>query len=84
MPASKVAGPRNHGPVDQGLQTEWAFSIMQDFQQSSEAFGLSQVSKMLQQLTGQIAAHYSSSKMRNTHLRPFRPDQGPHSVPKSR
>ena len=57
---------------------------MQDFQQSSEAFGLSQVSKMLQQLTGQIAAHYSSSKMRNTHLRPFRPDQGPHSVPKSR
>ena len=55
--------------------------MMQDFRQSSEAVGLSQVSKLLRQLTGQISAHYSSSKMRNTgHLRRFRPDQGPHTV----
>ena len=63
------------------LQTERSFSMMQDFRQSSEAVGLSQVSKMLRQLTGQISAHYSSSKIRNTgHLRRFRPDQGPHTV----
>ena len=49
--------------------------MMQDFWQSSEAVGLSQVSKMLQQLTGQILAHYSSSEIRNTHLRLFRLDQ---------
>ena len=51
-----------------------------DFWQSSEAVGLSQVSKMLRQLTGQISAHYPSSKIRNTHLRLFRPDQGSHTV----
>ena len=61
-----------------GLQTEWLFSMMQDFRQSSEAVGLSQVSKILRQLTGQISAHYSSSRIRNTHLRLFRPDQEPH------
>ena len=33
--------------------------MMQDFGQRSEAVGLSQVSKMLWQLTGQISAHYS-------------------------
>ena len=54
--------------------------MMQDFRQSSEAVGFSQVSKMLRQLTGQISAHYSSSKIRNTHLPLFRPDQGPHTV----
>ena len=54
--------------------------MMQHFRQSSEAVGLSQVSKMLRQLTGQISAHYSSSKIRNTHLRPFRPNQGQHIV----
>ena len=62
------------------LQTERSFSMMQDFRQSSEAVGLSQVSKMLRQLTGQISAHYSSSKIINTHLCFFRPDHGPHTV----
>ena len=33
------------------------FCMMQDFRQSSEAVRLSQVSKMLRQLTGQISAH---------------------------
>ena len=57
--------------------------MMQNFRQSSEAVGLSQVSKMLRQLTGQISARYSSSKRQkkiNTRLRLFRPDQGPHTV----
>ena len=36
---------------------------------------------MLLQLTGQITVHYSSSTVTNTHLRLFRPDQGPHTVP---
>ena len=63
-----------------GLQIERSFSVMQDFWQSSEAVGLSQVSKMLQQLTGQILAHYSSSKIRNTHLRLFRLDQWLHKL----
>ena len=54
--------------------------MIRDFWQSSEAVGLSQVSKMLRQLTGQISAHYPSSKIRNTHFRLFRPDQGPHIV----
>ena len=54
--------------------------MIQDFWQSSEAVGLSQVSKMLRQLTGQISAHYPSSKIRKTHLRLFRPHQGPHTV----
>ena len=62
-----------------GHQTEWSFSMMQDFRQSSEAVNLSQVSKMLRQLAGQISAHYSPSKIRNTHLRLFCPDQGPHN-----
>ena len=53
--------------------------MTQDLRQRSEAVGLSQVSKMLRQLTGQISAHYSSSKI-NTHLRLFRPDEGPHTV----
>ena len=54
--------------------------MIRDFWQSSEAVGLSQVSKMLRQLTGQISTHYPFSKIRNTHLRLFRPDQGPHTV----
>ena len=41
---------------------------------------LSQVSKILRQLTGQITAHNHSSKIRNTHLRLFHRDQGPHTV----
>ena len=43
---AKVAEPRNHWPA-RGLQTERSFSMMEDFRQSSEAVGLSQVSKML-------------------------------------
>ena len=39
------------------IKTERSFSMMQDFGQSSEAVGFSQVSKMLRQLTGQISAH---------------------------
>ena len=62
------------------LQMQRLFSMIQDFWQSSEAVGLSQVSKMLRQLTGQISAHYPSSEIRNTHLRLFRPNQGPHTV----
>ena len=56
--------------------------MIQDFWRSSESVGLSQVtcSKMLRQLTGQISAHYSSSKIRNPHLRFFRLDQGPDTV----
>ena len=50
------------------------------FWQCSEAVGLSQVSKMIRQLSGQISAHCSSSKIRNTHLSLFHPDQGPHTV----
>ena len=62
------------------LQTERSFFMMQDFRQSSEAVGLSQVSNMLRELTGQISAHYSSFEIKNTHLPLFRPDQGPHTV----
>ena len=36
--------------------------MMHDFRQSSEALRLSQVSKMLLQLSGQISAHCSSSE----------------------
>ena len=46
------------------LQTERSFSMMKHFRHSSEAVGLSQDSKMLQQLTGQISAHYCSSKVK--------------------
>ena len=49
--------------------------MMHDFRQSSEALRLSQVSKMLLQLSGQISAHCSSSEIRNTHLCLFRPDR---------
>ena len=61
-------------------RTEQSISMMQDFWQCSEAVGLSQVSKMIRQLSGQISAHCSSSKIRNTHLSLFHPDQGPHTV----
>ena len=44
------------------LQTQRLFSMIQEFWQSSEAVGLSRVSKMLRQLTRQISAHYPSSK----------------------
>ena len=49
--------------------------MMHDFRQSSEALRLSQVSKMLLQLSGQISAHCSSSEIRNTYLCLFRPDR---------
>ena len=71
MSASKVAGTTGW---TRGLQTERSFSMMHYFQQSSEALRLSQVSKMLLQLSGQISAHCSSSEIRNTHLCLFRPD----------
>ena len=69
----QVAGPRNHWP-DQGPSNgavifyDAGFS---GFRRSSEAVGLSYVSFMVRQLTGQISAHYSSSKIRNTNLRLF-------------
>ena len=72
MSASKVAGTTGW---TRGLQTERSFSMMHYFQQSSEALHLSQVSKMLLQLSGQISAHCSSSEIRNTHLCLFRPDR---------
>ena len=46
------------------LQTERSFSMMEDFRQSSEAVGLSQVSNILWELTGQISAHYSSFEIK--------------------
>ena len=58
-----------------GLQTERSFSMMHDFRQSLEALRLSEVSKMLLQLSGQISAHCSSSEIRNTHLCLFRSDR---------
>ena len=69
---AKVAGTTGR---TRGLQTERSFSMMHDFRQSSEALRLSQVSKMLLQLSGQISAHCSSSEIRNTHLCLFRPDR---------
>ena len=54
--------------------------MIQDFWQCSEAVGLSQVSNMLGQLTGQISVHYPSSEIRNTYLSHFPPDQGPHTI----
>ena len=53
--------------LTRGLQTERSFSMMHVFRQSSEGVGLSQVSFMLRQLTGQISAHNSSFKIRNIH-----------------
>ena len=66
--------------ADRGPSNGVSFSMMHDFRQSSEAVGLPQASKMLRKLTGQISAHYSTSKIRNIHLRLFRPDQGPYTV----
>ena len=82
MAADKVAEVvelRNHWP-DQGPSNGAVIFYDAAFSQSPEAVGLSQVTKMLRQLTGQISAHYSSSNKRKTHLRFFRPDQGPHTV----
>ena len=69
---AKVAGTTGR---TRGFQTERSFSMMHDFRQSSEALRLSQVSKMLLQLSGQISAHCSSSEIRNTHLCLFRSDR---------
>ena len=79
---AKVAGPRSRWP-DQEPSNVAVILYDAAFPQSSEAVGLSQVSKMLQQLTGQLSAHYSSSKIKKTYLRLFRPDQGPHTVHRS-
>ena len=76
MSASKVAKVAGTTGRTGGLQTERSFSMMHDFRQSSDALRLSQVSKMLLQLSGQISAHCSSSEIRNTlHLCLFRPDR---------
>ena len=67
MPAfkvAKVAGPGNHWPDQAPSWTERSFSMMEDFRQSSEAVGLSQVSNILWELTGQISAHYSSFEIK--------------------
>ena len=84
MPVYKWPKWPDQGTTGQtrGLQAERSFSMMQVFRQSLEAVGLSQVCKMLGRLTGQIPAHYSSSKIRNTHLRCSRLDQGegPHTI----
>ena len=78
---TKVAGPRNQRP-DQGPSNGAVifYDAGKDFRQRSEAVGLLQASYMLRQLTGKMSAHYSSSKIRNTHFRLFPPDQGPHTV----
>ena len=75
MSASKVANVAGTTGRTRGLQTERSFTMMHDFRQSSEALRLSQVSKMLLQLSGQISARCSSSEIRNTHLCLFRPDR---------
>ena len=76
MSASKVAKVAGTTGRTRGLQTERSFSMMHDFRQSSETLRLSQVSKMLLQLSGQIPAHCSCPEIRNTlHLCLFRPDR---------
>ena len=75
MSASRVAKVAGTTGRTRGLQRERSFSMMHDFRESSEALRLSQVSKMLLQLSGQISAHCSSSEIRNTHLCLFRPDR---------
>ena len=74
MPSAGLQSGRTRG-----LQTQRLFSMIQDFWQSSEVVGLSKASNMLRQLAGQIWAHSPCSTIRNTHLRLFRPDQGPHT-----
>ena len=91
MPAYNVAGSRNHWPnqgpskgrvifYDVGFSAKLRSCRTSLKTAAKETIGLSQVSEMLRQFTGQISAHYSSSKIRNTHLRLFCPDQGPHTV----
>ena len=75
MSASKVAKVAGTTGRTRGLQTERSFSMLYYFRQSSEALRLSQVGKMLLQLSEQISAHCSSSEIRNTHLCLFRPDR---------
>ena len=81
LQVAKVAGARNNWP-EQGLSNGVVIFYDADFRESSEAVGLSQVRKMLRQLTGKNSAHYSTSKIKNSHLHLFRPDQGPHTVVK--
>ena len=56
--------------------------MIQDFRQSSEALRLSQVSKMLRQLSGQIqvTARLLKDKKYAFNLCLFRRDQGPHTL----
>ena len=84
MPAykvAKVAGPRNHWP-DQGPSNGAVIFYDAGFlaKLGSCRFVTSLISNMLRKLTGQISAHYSSFGIKNTHLRLFRQDQGPHTV----
>ena len=84
MPAykvAKVAGPRNHWP-DQGPSNGVVIFYDAGFlaKLRSCRFVTSLISNMLRKLTGQISAHYSSFGIKNTHLRLFRQDQGPHTV----
>ena len=78
MSASKVAKVTGTTGRTRGLQTERSFSMMHDFRQILKALCLSQVSKMLLQLSGKISAHCSSSEIRNTlHLCLFGLDRDP-------
>lgn len=58
--------PPNQGPSS-GAPIFCDGAMMKDFWERSEAVSLSQVSKMLRQLTAQISAHYCSFKVRNAH-----------------
>ena len=64
MPAYNVA--KVAGPGGTFKRSGHFLYMMQDFRESSEAVGLSQVSKTLRQPKGRISAHNSSSKIRNT------------------
>ena len=84
MPAYNEAGSRNHWPRDfkRSGYFLWCRIFCQAQKLSDEPkngcegdYRFVTSSEMLRQFTGQI-----SSKIRNNHLRLFRPDQGPHTV----
>ena len=84
MPAfkvAKVAGRRNHWPdqwPSNGAVIFYDAGVLAKLR--SCRFVTSLISNMLRELTGQISALYSSFEIKNTHLRLFRQDQGPHTV----
>ena len=84
MPAfkvAKVAGRRNHWPdqwPSNGAVIFYDAGVLVKLR--SCRFVTSLIINMLRKLTGQISAHYSSFEIKNTHLRLFRQDQGPHTV----